>query len=245
MFKRDFFAAYRKSFFGLTWLFLTPAVGIISWVFLQKTGILNPGEMDVPYPVYVLLGTTLFGLFMSVYTASANTLEAGKELALQIKYPHEALLFKQVAEQLANFTISFAMILLVLVCFRVAPSWKILLLPLAVTPLTLLAMSLGLVASMINVVATDLGRMLQIGLGLTVWVTPVIYSNQIESPFIQTLIRWNPLTYQICSCRDLVLNGSLYAGPGYWITSAASVILFLISWRLFYVSEDRIIERLV
>lgn len=245
LFKRDFFAAYRKSFIGLTWLFVMPAMGIASWVFLQYAGILQPGATDVPYPVYVLVGTTMFGLFLGLYDAAAATLESGKDLALQIRYPHEALLFKQAAEQVANFSIGFVMNLVVLACFQVWPSWKMVFLPLVALPLMMLAMALGLVASMVSVVAMDIGRFVRLGLGLTMWITPVIYSSDVENELVQTLIRWNPLTYAVCSCRDLVLKGELYEPVGYALTCVLATVLLLFSWRLFYVSEDKVIERLV
>mgnify|MGYP006425090143 CR=1 FL=1 len=245
LFKRDFLAAYRKSFIGITWLFVMPAMGIVSWVFLQRTGILQPGETEVPYTVYVLVGTTMFGLFITLYDAAANTLESGKDLALQVRYPHEALLFKQAAEQLANFSIGLLMNLLVLALFRVMPSWKIVLLPLVALPLIMMATALGLVASMISVVAVDISRFLRLGLGLALWATPVIYSSNVESPVVRTLIRWNPLSYAVCSCRDIVLKGELYHPIGFWITCGFSTLMLLLSWRLFYVSEDKVIERLI
>ena len=34
LFNRDFFASYKKSFIGISWIFISPIVGIISWVFL-------------------------------------------------------------------------------------------------------------------------------------------------------------------------------------------------------------------
>ncbi|MCK5011005.1 MAG: hypothetical protein KAS98_11000, partial [Deltaproteobacteria bacterium] len=42
LFKRDFFASYKKSFVGISWIFLSPIMGIVSWVFLQQTGMLHP-----------------------------------------------------------------------------------------------------------------------------------------------------------------------------------------------------------
>jgi len=245
LFKRDFLAAYRKSFIGITWLFVMPAMGVVSWVFLQRTGILQPGETEVPYTVYVLVGTTIFGLFLSLYDAAANTLESAKELALQVRYPHEALLFKQAAEQIANFSIGFLMNLLVLALFRVIPSWKIIFLPLVILPLVMMAMAIGLVASMVSVVAVDISRFIRLGLGLAMWATPVVYSTNIESSLVRALIKWNPLSYTVCSCRDIVLEGRLYHPTGYWITCGLATLMLMLSWRLFYVSEDKVIERLI
>jgi lipopolysaccharide transport system permease protein len=245
LFKRDFFAAYKKSFIGVAWVFITPAVGILSWVFLQKTGLLNPGDVGVPYPVYVLMGTSMYGLFMSFYGAAAGTLQAGGGLMMQVKYPHEALLFKQVASNLANFLIGFVFNIVVLLIFRVTPSWGILLFPLVAIPMFFLATAFGLMMSMISVVAMDMSNIVGMGMQFLMYGMPIIYSNEVSNQFIQTVIKWNPLTYLVCSCRDMILFGRLYNVQGYFIVSGISLLLFMVSWRLFYVSEDKLVERMI
>lgn len=245
LFKRDFFAAYKKSFLGFTWVFVAPLLGVVSWVFLQRTGMLQPGEVGIPYTAYVLLGSTMWGLFMGFYGSAAATLTAGQALVMQVNYPHEVLLFKQTAQYLANFMISFVMNLAVLVAFHVVPSWGALLFPIVALPLFFLGAAIGLMVSMIGIVAVDLSGFINLGMGLLMWATPVVYSTAPDSPLVQIINRWNPLTYLVCSCRDIVIYGRLYHATGYFICAAGALLLFLISWRLFYVSEDKLIERMI
>lgn len=245
LFKRDFLAGYKKSFVGLAWVFIAPLLGIVSWVFLQMTGMLQPGDVGIPYPAYVMIGTSMWGLFMGFYLSASATLSAGTGLLMQVNYPHEALLFKQVANQLANYVIAFGMNILVLLFFHVIPSWGILLFPVVALPLFFLGAALGLIISMVSVVAYDINRLVEIGMGLLMFTTPIIYSSTIGSPVIQTIIKWNPLTYLICSSRDVVIYGRLYDTTGYFISAAISLLLFLVSWRLFYVSEDQLIEKMI
>jgi hypothetical protein len=42
-----------------------------------------------------------------------------------------------------------------------------------------------------------------------------------------------------------VLYGRLYDPAGYAICALLSVVVFLLSWRLFFVGEDRLVERMV
>jgi lipopolysaccharide transport system permease protein len=245
LFKRDFLASYKKSFIGVSWLFISPLVGIISWVFLQKTGMLQPGDVGIPYPAYVLIGTSMWGLFMGFFNAAKETLSAGKALVMQVNYPHEALLFMQTAQHLANFLITFGITIVVLLLFGVLPSWKIVLFPLVIVPLFFLAAAIGLVVSMIAVVSIDFDKIVNVCLGLMMWITPIIYSDKVDNQFVQTLIAWNPLTYLVCSARDIIIYGSLYNTAGYCVCAGLSFLLFMISWRLFYVSEDKIIERMI
>jgi lipopolysaccharide transport system permease protein len=245
LFKRDLLAGYKKSFVGFAWMFISPLMGIVSWVFLYKTGMFNPGELGIPMPAYVLLGTSAWGLFMGFYGSAASTLGAGSGLLMQVNYPHEALLFKQVANQLANYSINFLMNVVVLLAFKVVPSWGILLFPLVALPMFFLGCALGLMVALISVVAVDLTRFIGIGMSVLMYCTPVIYSPKNPSALVQFLNTWNPLTYLVCSCRDMIIYGRLYHPAGYFIAAGVALLAFLVSWRLFYVSEDKIIERMV
>ena len=245
LFKRDFFASYKKSFLGITWIFVAPIMGIVSWVFLKMTGMLNPGDVGIPYPAYVLVGTSMWGLFMGFFNSANATLSAGQALVMQVNYPHEALLFKQISQHLANFLITFVINVVVLVILGVIPSWKIIFFPLVVLPLFFVGAAIGLITSMISIVAVDISRIINMGMGLMMYLTPLIYSDKVNSHFVQSIIRWNPLTYLVCSARDIIIYGRLYDIKGYFICTLLSFLLFMISWRLFYVSEDRIIERMI
>ena len=245
LFKRDFLGSYKKSFIGITWIFIAPIMGIVSWVFLNMTGMLNPGDVGIPYPAYVLVGTSMWGLFIGFFNAARETLSAGQELVMQVNYPHEALLFKQTAQHLANFLIFFLMNILILIGFKVIPGWEIIFFPLVVLPLFFLGTAIGLVTSMISIVAVDISRIINMGMGLMMYLTPVIYSDKVNNQIAQHIIKWNPLTYLVCSARDIIIHGRLYSPGLYFVCSALSFLLFMLSWRLFYVSEDKIIERMV
>lgn len=245
LFKRDFFGQYKKSFLGIGWVVISPILGIASWVLMQQAGVLNPGELSVPYPVYVLLGTTVWGLFMGFKVAAAGTLSTGKGLLTQVSYPHEVLLIKQVASQLANFLISFALIMAVLVAFNVAPAWQTVFFPLVAFPMFLMGSAIGLMLSMISVVAIDITKFTNMAMTFLMYLSPIVYSEDVDSRTLKTVMAYNPLTHLVCSARDIVLYGRLYDVAGYFYSAGFALVCFLIAWRLFYVSEGRLIERMV
>lgn len=245
MFKRDFFSGYKKSYIGITWVFISPLVGIASWIFLQKAGMLTPGDVGIPYPAYVLIGTSMWGLFVGFFNAASATLKSGQSLVMQVNYPHEALLFKETAQYLADFLIVFLMNVIVLFLYGVIPSVCIIFFPIVALPLFLLGAAIGLISSMVAVVAFDLSKAINILIGLMMYLTPVIYSDSVSSPMVQTFIRLNPLTHLVCSARDIIIYGRLYNPVGYFICAGLSLVFFLISWRLFFIAEKRIIERMV
>jgi lipopolysaccharide transport system permease protein len=244
MYRRDFLNMYRKSFLGLGWLVVSPIVAVASWLIMNATGILAPGDVGIPYPAYVLLSSSFWGLFMNFISAGKATLDAGAGFIMQVKYPHEALLFKQVLQEFTNFSISLLLNLAVLLFYGVHPSWMMLLLPFLVLPLFFLGSGIGLLLALVKIVASDIDRIATVILGLCIYVTPVIYSPQTKNHVLQTIINFNPLTYLIGTIRDVTIYGSFTHLKQFLIATAGALAFFLISWRLYYVSEELVIEKM-
>jgi lipopolysaccharide transport system permease protein len=245
LFVRDFFMSYKKSFLGWSWIFLSPIVGVISWIFMNATGVLTPGNVGIPYPAYVLLSTSIWGLFMSFYGSAKGTLSAGTGFVMQVKYPHEALLIHQTLMAFSNFIISFIITIAFLFAFGVYPHWKIIFFPLLVLPLFFLGAAIGLIISVVAAVSTDFNKAFDVVFSLTLYVTPVIYSPTTANPALEQIVKYNPLTYLICTIRDIIIYGKSDYFFGYLIVSAVALLLFIISWRIFYISEDMVIEKMI
>ncbi len=182
---------------------------------------------------------------MGFYMSASQTLKAARMLVMHVSFPREVFLFEQLLLQGVNFLVSFIFIVIVLAAFQVTVTRESILLPLVVLPMLLLATGMGLVVALISVVAEDLSRLIHTLVGLTFWITPVIFSQRIEKPWAASLIHWNPLTHLVCSARDIVLHGTLYHPAGYWVCTALSVLVFLFAWRAFHISELQIVERML
>lgn len=244
--RKEFFAVYKKSFIGSLWIVIAPLAGILSWVFLHRTHIITPGDVGVPYPAYILVGTTIWGLFVSMTTAFMNAMSNYRHLLLWTSFPHEAVFGTQFILRLVDFTIAFIVTMLSLVIFRIIPSLGIVYLPLILIPLLLMAAAVGITVSVLSVVSYDIRRVVTGVLGLLMFVTPVIYSaHAVTNLWLKNLILANPLTYLVCSARDCVFFGRLYDVRGFVICTLVSVVMFFVSWRIFHVAEDKIIERMI
>lgn len=245
LFRRDFLMQYKKSFFGMGWLIIAPIMGIVSWVFMNATGVLTPGDVGIPYPAYVLLSSSIFGLFSAFYGGAAGTLNAGQGFINQVNYPHDIMLIKQTLQQLSNFLITFVINIVVLLAFGVIPSWMIILFPILIIPMALLGASIGLMTALISVVAPDLNKGISFLMGLLMYITPVIYSPDVDNAFLQQVIKYNPLTYLVGGVRDAIIYGKIDNLDYFLYSSFASVVVFLIAWRIFYVAEEKVIERMI
>lgn len=245
LFKRDFFSSYKKSFLGISWIVISPIFGVLAWIFINATGILQPGDVGMPYPAYVLLSTSIWGLFMGFYTAAQGTLSAGLGIISQVKYPHEILLVKQIAQYLASAIVAFTLNFIVLFAFGVIPSWKVIFFPIVSLPLLFLGAGIGLVTSVFVVVAPEVQKAMDLLVGLLIWVTPVIYSPNFDNKLIQSITYWNPLTYLVGCTRDIIVKGTFENTEQFIYSSIFSIVVFMIAWRIFFVTEDKVIEKIL
>lgn len=245
LYKRDFLMAYKKSFLGIGWLIFAPIMGIVSWVFMNMAGVLSPGDVGVPYPVYVLLSTSFWGLFMSFYNTTGQTLQVAQSFIQQVNFHHEVLIVKQGLQSLTNFGITLIINIIVMLVAGVIPHWQIIWLPLMLLPIFMIAASFGMIISILNTVTTDVQRVATFFLTLLMFMTPVVYSSKLKVPWMQEIFYYNPLTYIICGPRDLILYGTIENMNNYWISLLLVAILFGTTLRFFYVSEKKVVERMI
>ena len=245
LYKRDFLMQYKKSFLGLGWMIFGPIMGVVSWVLMDSAGVLSPGDVGVPYPVYVLFGTSIWGLFMSFFTSTSQTLQIAAGFIQQVNFHHEALVFKQGLQNLTNFGISLIINIVVMLSFGVMPTGFILLVPLFIIPIFFLAASAGLIVSILSTLTSDVSRIASFFLSLLMFITPVIYDSSEKVVWLQQCNLYNPLTYLITAPRDLILTGTM-SNPFYYIVSIVmAIFLFMVALRFFYISEKKVIEKMI
>lgn len=245
LFRRDFFMNQRRSFLSYAWLFISPIFGVLSWIFLNASGLLAPGDVGVPYPIFVMVGTCIWGLFLGSYNASAETLRSGSSLIFQVNFPHEILLVIQLALTVANFILGFSLVLILSFLSGILPSWLIVLIPFTLMPILFLGSGVGLLICIFGAVLPDLRKIVDLGIGLGFFLTPILYSKQGQRPLIDKIIPWNPLTHLIGKAQDLIFNTDNVNWSTYWIVVSGCFLFFLIAFKMFRSFESRLIEKLV
>jgi ABC-type polysaccharide/polyol phosphate export permease len=99
--------------------------------------------------------------------------------------------------------------------------------------------------SVIDVVAPDIKKFFDMTFNLLPFATPVFYSENGHSVLLAKVIRCNPLTYIFNGIRDCVLFGRIEyfrTFLGVWIFS---IVFFIFTWRIFYATEDKVIEKMI
>lgn len=244
LFVRDFVAGFRQKLLGYLWIVLAPLIGIASFVFMQWTGILNPGETEFPYPIYVFIGTSIWGLFISALTVVANGLIGNADLVMRTNIPKIGLAVTGLATLCYNLLVNLAVLVLLLLVFRLSPSPWALLYPLTVLPIIMLGVGLGLILSVVGAVARDVTGMFTTLINLMMYVTPVVYTAQFSHPVLKEVVRWNPLTYLVDAPRRLFVLGRMPDPAGYVLAILFSIAVLWLGIHAFYLIKDKVTERL-
>jgi lipopolysaccharide transport system permease protein len=237
--------SYKKSFIGMAWMFILPLMAVAVWVVLHSSGIVNPGDTsEVPYPVYVLLSTSIWGFFLELYRSVSQVLVGSGRLLIMKDFPGEVLVVSKLLEHLINFIVPLMINIIVLLAFGIQFKWPALLFLFSLLPLLLLGLSIGMVIAVFRVVAVDFATIVDEGMKLVMFLTPVVYTAKVGSGWLAEVVRWNPLTYLIGFSRDLLTKGEYYEMQRYFLCAAMSLVCFGIALAFFRTTAKRVLERL-
>ena len=241
LFLRDFSARYRQSVLGYIWAILPALVTTATFTWLNRSHVLPIAGTTLPYPVFVLLGMTVWQLFASGLTNATNSLVGASALITKINFPRETLVISAYGQAIFEFGIRIFLLAAAFALYRVVPAWTIILIPLVMIPLSLLTLGLGCVFALINGVMRDAGQVVTFLLTFWMFLTPVVYPVKPGSHSLLNVV--NPVSPFVIAAQDLATTGHLTQPLNFAIGCAVSVVVFLLGWRVFHLTEPRIVER--
>lgn len=243
LFLRDKKAEYRQSMMGILWAFITPFTNALIWIFLSASGAINIPGTGIPYPLFVFIGTMLWGVFTESVNMPLQQTNASKSLISKINFPKEAILLSGVYKTLFNIGIKLIIIIGVLLFFKINIDISIVYLILMILFIMVFGIALGLFITPIGMLYTDIGRLIPMALSLLMYLTPVVY---METKFksLQTIIDLNPLTPMINSARNFATEGGIDNPPYLLCIFIATLFIGFLGWIFYRVSIPIIVERM-
>ena len=243
LFVRDISARYRDSLLGVFWSLLPPILAGLVFIILESKKVINVGQTEIPYPVFVLVGTTLWQLFTESLNAPLSHLKNAKSMLAKINFPREALIVSAFYNVLFALLIKSAVIVGVLFFFRVQATWGLLLFPLAVLMIILLGMTLGLLLTSLGMLYTDVAAGLAVITQLWFFLTPVVYPPPQSFPY-SLIVTLNPVSPLLVGARDLATKGVLANTEAFLVVSALTVIALFVGWVIYRLALPIIVERI-
>lgn len=241
--KRDIQAQYRQSLLGIFWAIFPTLTSSLVWIFLQASGTIKMTATNIPYPVFVLVGTTLYGIIGECINLTTSMVNGNRSIVTKINFDKEALITLGFIKFFFNFLIKASLIIVFLVFFKIVPSWEIIFfIPLLVL-VVIFFVALGTLIMPVSLLYSDIGRFIPIVLQFLMYVTPVIYVIP-ATGFLRELMLLNPLTFVITDLRN-VLTGAGIEYPIFWICSVGiTIILSMLALIIYRVSMPILTERM-
>ena len=237
---RDISVRYRQSILGYAWAVVPQTATVAVFAFLHSSRVLPIGETKIPYIAYSLWAISVWQLFAGCLTNCANSLAASGSLVTKINFPREALVIAALGQPAFDFVVRLVPVAAVFIWWGVVPSWQTLFMPLLLVPIVLLAIGLGFVLSIANLVIRDTANALGTALTIGMFLTPVLYPPPVRWPFYLINLL-NPLSPLLAATQDLIAGGSLTQPEMFAVTCIFSAALFLVGWRVFRITILRVL----
>jgi len=204
---KDFKRKYRRSVLGIAWSVLNPLMMMIVmsvvFSFVFRADIEN-------YPLYLILGNITFS-FMSESTSQAlmSFIDAApllkKVRVSRFVFPVQKVLFA-----LVNFTFSLVAVALVMLWFRVMPTWHIIWLPVGLFLLVLFCSGIGLIVGSLAVFFRDVVHLWSVILTAWTYLTPIFWvPTQLAAngapTWVMSIVELNPMYGFVTFMRDIFL----------------------------------------
>jgi len=242
LFLHDFNAKYRQSLLGVSWAILNPLITVAIFIFLRKSGIFRIEATALPYPLFALIGISLYGIFATGLSGCANSISGAGSMVVKINFPKISLVIASMGQSIVDFLVRFLVIIALLIIYGIMPKFSIIFLLFAIIPIILFTLAIGLMIALLAGVFRDILHLVPFLTTLFLFLVPALYPAP-QSGGLAALNRWNPLSHLIIGSRRIIIGANPFNSDGFILAIILSLLIFLISWRVFFLSETKIAER--
>lgn len=244
--KYELLADMRSSKLGLFWEFANPVISVFTYWFLFGY-IYNRGSIDgVPYLPWMLGGMTVWFYIGLGITESCAAISGKVDIITKMKFPVSILPMTVVLKRLFKHLCHLCVTVLVLMIYGYYPSVHWLGLIYYCLCGTLFSFSLGMVLSVLNMLARDTKKLVSSCLRLIMYMSPILWNVNGLPQWIQTVASCNPIYYVIQGYRDCFFYHQGFGAYGWsmaWFWGI-TLLLFLVGSRMMYRYRGRFTDML-
>lgn len=243
LFKRNIKALYRQSLLGITWALFPPLVTAALWIFLRGNNVMSMGETDVPYPVFVLVGTMLWQIFTESMLAPLKSVTTNKAMLIKINIPREGLLLSGIYEVMFNVLIKIILLVIIFIAFQQPVTISVIWVIPGILSIMLCGFALGLILTPLGMLYTDIQRGLAIALPFLMYLTPVIYPKPMEGT-VALMMKLNPMATLLVETRNWFTSQPVLDLNMFMIYTVVFAVVAFFALMIFRISMPMIIERI-
>ena len=191
--RREIKGRYSQSLFGAGWAVAQPlAMMAVFTLVFSRLGQMPSG--GAPYPLFAFAALVPWFFFSNSVNSGTMSLVTYRNIVTKTYFPREIVPLAQVGSRLVDLAAASSLFALLMVYYNVGVGSGLALVPLFVVMLVLFTLGVTLATSAINVFYRDVSPVVQIGLQLWLYLTPVAYPLSAVPADYRPYFLLNPLT---------------------------------------------------
>lgn len=237
----DIRSRYRRSILGVGWSLLRP-MGMTAIFCLVFGTIFNRNIYE--YAPYVLLGMTVWQFITESLNQGCHCFTIGSSYIRQQKIPHAIFPLRTVLGAGFHFLVALSLGILVTAFLHGIPNPALLLfIPVALILLAILGWSLAIIAGVSQTYFPDTSHLLEIGLQITFYLTPIMYSfdDFPNRARLTAVMAYNPINSILELFRRPLMKGELPPVENLLISLGFVALTTTIAWLLLRRQEKTLV----
>jgi lipopolysaccharide transport system permease protein len=218
--RREVMGRYTQSIFGVGWAIAQPLATMTVFTFVFSRLAKMPSD-GAPYPVFAYAALVPWFFFSNSVNSGTLSLVTYRNIVTKTYFPREIIPFAQVASRLLDFAAAGSLFALLMIYYKVQVGPWAILAPAFFLLLLLFTVGVTLVTSALNVFYRDVNPVVQIGLQLWLYLTPVAYPLSAASEKYRLLYVLNPLSAIVEGFRAVLVFGR---SPDWTLTLVSTVM---------------------
>jgi ABC-type polysaccharide/polyol phosphate export permease len=209
---------YAGSAMGVAWNILNPLAQILiySLVFSQIMAVrVQAVGAGASFALYLCAGLLPWAAFADCVLRGANAFIENATYLKKLPIPEQVFVAQNAVAATLFLGISMTLLGAVTVITGGSLSLAWLGVPVVLALLQSFGFGLGLIFSTLNVFLRDIGQVLTIGLQLWMWLTPIVYVEEILPSRFPAALRYNP-AYPFIDALHRMIVGGQWPDAGHW-----------------------------
>jgi lipopolysaccharide transport system permease protein len=228
---------YAQSALGVGWALIQPLFSML--VFTVIFGRLAKVDSNgVPYAIFSFAALVPWTYFANAVTEGSASLVTNANMLKKVYFPRVLLPLAALLARAVDFAIAFAFLVVLMLWFRVVPTWNVLAVPLLVLILVLAASGLGLWLTAMAVQYRDVAYAMNFIVQLLMYAAPVVYPTTLIPEAYRGWYALNPMVGVIEGFRSALL-GTIPMPWGWILTGAVTAAALMISGLLYFRGRER------
>ncbi len=236
--KRDVTIKYRRSALGILWSLLSPLLMML----VMTTVFSYFFRFDIPnFPVYLMAGQLIFNSFNDATTGAMSSVISASHLIRRVYIPKYVFPMEKVMFAFINMMFSFIALLLVMIITGQPVSVYTLFFPIPMIILFVFELGCGLILSSLAVFFRDVMHFYTVFMLALTYLTPLFYPVEMLPPYMQQIIKINPLYWFVSFFRQGILYNEPPTIEQFVFCSGFAIIALVLGLIIFKKTQDKFI----